>query len=161
MIITISGFTLNTQFLTSKYTRSIFKRRISTPFGDAEKMVSARTAMIPCGITWDVTVTTNSDLQRAKLTENIIKTFYRAKKFKYGYDGFDSLPCTVGFPANYDIHKDLKWQYPGVDTDLRPRLKFTLDSLTYMPNPDEETIRYVDNQETNTIITKQANNPIA
>lgn len=145
-VFTVASFTVNTQFLTSKYVRSNFRRRISTPFGETEKMVSARAAMLPVGTVWDMELTTSSDLQRLKVTEKLLKVFWRSKKFKFSYDGFDSLPCTVAFPTSYNIDKELRYQFPSKDTVLRPRIKFTLETLTYMPIPDEATERYVDNR---------------
>ncbi len=158
-VFTISSFTVNTQFLTSKFVRSNFRRRIKTPYGDTEKIVSARAAMLPIGTTWNMELTTSSDLQRHKVTERLLKVFWRAKKFKFSYDGFDSLPCTVAFPSQYDINKELSYQFPSKDVVLRPRVKFILETLSYMPIPDEATEKYQDNRMDNLNINMTSTNP--
>ncbi len=148
-IMSISGFSINTQFLTSRHTRSNFKRRIYTPYGDVEKTISARTTFVPITTTFTIEIKASSDLQRLKITEQVIHTFYRTKKFKFSYNGYDSLPCSASFPTGYDMPKDLKWQYPSNDVSIRPRLKFNIETLSYMPSIDNTTERYVNNKMDN------------
>jgi len=138
-IFTAADLSVNTQFITSRYVRSNFKRRIKTEFGDTEKMVSARTEMIPIGMKWDVEIKASSDVQRWMIIEKVIKTFRRVKQFKFTYDGYDAIPCMVGFSSDFNINRDIVLQYPGGE-DKRPKFKFTIETLSYLPTHDDSTV---------------------
>lgn len=139
-VFSLSNAGVDPQRLGSGYTRADYKKEFETDFSLEERDMSARTDFVPVSFDFESKVKCGSDIERLKIFEEIIKKFYKVKKFWIKYEGFHKIPVTVSFPDQYNIAKNFQFRYP--DNETRPQMIFQLQVIGWLPVIDEKTERF-------------------
>jgi hypothetical protein len=95
-------------------------------------------------MTFDVQITTDTNLDAFKIQQSIIEVFYKTQVYSVSFKGF-RVPCQVGFPEDYGIEKTFEFTY---ETENKIQIKFTLAVETYLPVIDPTTTRKNSNRIT-------------
>lgn len=139
-VFSMSNAGINQQSVTSGYTRADYQKEFDTEFSTEERDMSARVDFIPLQFDFEAKVKAGSDIERIKIFEEIIKNFYKVKKFWIKYEGFQRLPVMVSFPDQYNLDKNFQFRYP--DNEKRPTMIFNLQVVGYLPVVDLSTERF-------------------
>jgi hypothetical protein len=142
-VMTFTGIEIISGDRTNKYERMMYYKDKMDEFGGEVFQMSARTELMPIGISMEITWRSTTDLQRFKIWESVTANLYRSKDFAFNYNGFDRLPCSIGFPDNSNMNKNFNF---SVDSP-EDYIEFTsnLELLTYLPVGDKSTERYAEN----------------
>jgi len=134
-ILSLSGISVNSASLTSKFVRGTYNKEI-----DGEvKAFSSMLNIIPLALTFDVQIISNTLIESMKITQEAIGAFYKAAKFNVDYNGF-MVPCQAGFSEDYQTEKQLQFTYG--DGEDKIIVRFTIEIETYLPVPDSTTERW-------------------
>jgi hypothetical protein len=140
-VFTFTDVGVRQQDMTSGNTRAEYVKTFETDFGDEERNMSARTDFIPLEFGFEAVVKCGSDVERLKIFQEMIRMFYKQKKFYIKFEGFNKLPVTVSFPESYNIAKNFQFKYG--QEDKRPKLTFQLQVVAYQPIVDISTERFL------------------
>lgn len=143
-IFRLTGATISGPDLTNRFERAIYLRKEKNEFGEEIKTLSARTDMVPILLNFDGRIKCTSELERFKVWQECVKTFYKNSKFSIHFDGFQRIPCSIGFPENFEMEKDFEFTYPA--DNKRPEVSFSFELMTYLPVIDKETIMHSGNR---------------
>ncbi len=97
---------------------------------------SAYINMIPMEFTFNIEVRGNTLNELYKIKDQVISTFYKARKFNSTYKGF-RIPCQAGFPDELTVEKMFEYTYPSGES--WSTMKYTILVESYFPVIDETT----------------------
>lgn len=139
-VFSMSNAGVNQQSLASGYTMADYQKEFNTEFSTEERDMAANVDFIPLQFDFEAKVKCSSDIERMKIFEELIKKFYKVKKFWIKYEGFQKLPVMVSFPDQYSMDKNFQFRYP--DNSNRPTIVFNLQVVGWLPVIDLSTERF-------------------
>lgn len=96
---------------------------------------------IPMSLTFDVKMLIDTTIDAFKITQQVIKIFYKTLVFRVNFSGV-VVPSQAGFSENYNIEKQFEYTYGELN---RVGLSFTLEVETYFPIFDEKQEMFAGN----------------
>jgi len=137
-IVSLNGINVNVGASTQKNERAVFQKIESNILGQEVNDYSTRMNFVP--ITGDISVKIkcSSEIQRFKMWEAVLSTFYNHGNFKFLYMGI-LIPVYIKFPQNYSVtDSNTSFKYPGKE---KPVLDFSVEFTTSLPLEDKQTTR--------------------
>lgn len=139
-IVTIGAPQILTDWLSGGFIRNKYQKQYNTEFALESRNMSAMTTMIPLQIPYTLKIQCSSTNERLKVWQQIIKTYYKVKKFHYKYEGFLKLDALVAFPETFTMETQNKFSYS--EKEDKPLFECELSVVTYMPIIDITTERF-------------------
>lgn len=121
----IGGVSVVNANMTSRFVRGNFVREEK---GELLRYNSYLNS-IPMSLIFNVDVLVDTSLDAFKITQSIIKTFYKTLTFRVNFGGV-VIPSQAGFSEAYDMQKLVEYTY-GDDTKIH--IKFDIEVESYYP----------------------------
>ncbi len=132
--------TILTDWLGGGFIRSKYEKQYNTEFSLETRDMSAMTTHIPVQIPFTLKIQCSSENERWKVWQQIIKTYYKVKKFYYSFEGFRKIDAQVAFPESFGMDRQNKFSYS--EKEDKPIFECELTVVTYMPVIDITTERF-------------------
>lgn len=123
--LTLTGTTILSGQLTSRFVRGT---RVKEEEGQLNKYSSYLNS-IPLNMTFSVSIIVDNVIDSFKITQELIRIFYKTLVFRVNYDG-TVVPSQVGFPESYTNNKLFEYTY---GENSRTTITFDLELETYFP----------------------------
>jgi hypothetical protein len=130
-IITYTGSNIDSARITSRYIQGRYVKEID---GKLEGFVSFLYS-IPLKVSIDCELWTDTQTTAFKIEQELRETFYRNVTYYIYYKGM-RVGCTVGFPEQYAIEKNINYSF---EQQNKIKLTFQLEIETYQPVFDKTT----------------------
>lgn len=130
--------------LSGGYSRATFVWDVENDFGVSAETFSARTNFIPETFNVNLEIKASSEIERMKIYDVIMEKLWKVNTFYFRHNGFQKLPCSVLFPENTQMDKNLNFRSNA--SDKLPMLKLSLKLETVRPVIDESTIMMTKNK---------------
>jgi len=137
-VVTLTSIEIDSGALVNKYVRMEIIKKV----GNELKPFSYETFIIPLNISLDITVHASSHLEMFKLTEGIIRTFYKNNSF-YVDLGMYRVQANLVIPESFEQEKAFEFTFSDKKTY---DITFTLDLISYMPIFDKNTEMFAGNK---------------
>ena len=124
-IITYTGSTINAQRITSRYVQGRYVKEVD---GKLESYVSFLYS-IPLQIRLDCEIIVDRQITALKIEQELRETFYKTVTYYVYYKGM-RVGCTVGFPEDIAIEKNIQYSF---ETEDPIKLTFSLEIESYQP----------------------------
>lgn len=139
-VITYGAPRILTDWIAGGFIRNKYEKQFNTEFSLETRDMSAMTTHIPLEIPFTLKIQCSSENERSKVWQQIIKTYYKVKKFYYAFEGFRKLEGLVAFPETFGMEKQNKFSYS--EKEDKPLFECDLSVITYMPVIDVTTERF-------------------
>jgi hypothetical protein len=136
-VVTLTSIEIDSGALVNKYVRMEIIKRV----GNDLKPYSYETMIIPLNLSLDVSVHASSHLEMFKLTEAILRTFYKNNSF-YVDLGLYRVQANLVIPESFEHDKAFEFTFGDKKTY---DITFTLDLISYMPVFDVKTEMFAGN----------------
>ena len=137
-VFTFESAGLQPNFVSGGYERAEFVMDVENEMGISTETFSARTNFVPEQFNVSLEIKASSEIERMKIYDVIVENLWKANMFYFRYKGFQGLPCTVTFPENAQMEKNLSFRSNA--NDKLPIMKLSLKLDTVRPVVDETTI---------------------
>lgn len=135
-IMKLVDFGISSEDIMASHTYIKYDKTIETTFGRENRDMVSDGRFIPITLGFDIEIKTKSDLDRLKAIEQVMKTYWKTKEFRFRYNGM-VLPILVEFPETYEQERNIKFKIS--DAQERPSFSYKINVLTWMPDIYEET----------------------
>lgn len=149
-VFTFESAGLQPNQMSGGYERAEFVMDVENEMGISTETFSARTNFVPEQFNVNLEIKASSEIERMKIYDVFIEKLWKANMFYFRYKGFQGLPCTVTFPENAQMEKNLSFKSNA--NDKLPMMKLSLKLDTVRPIIDETTIMMKKNQAKVTFI---------
>lgn len=145
--------------LSGGYSRAEFVWDVENDYGVSAETFSARTNFVPESFNVNLEIKASSEIERMKIYDVVMEKLWKTGMFYFRYNGFQKLPCTVLFPENTQMDKNLSFRSNA--NDKLPMMKISLKLETVRPVIDESTVMMKKNKakvlfiNTRVVITKE------
>ena len=130
-VITYTGSGIDSARMTSRFVQGRYVKEID---GKLEGFISYLYS-IPLKVNIDCEMWIDTQLTALKVEQELRETFYRNVTYYVYYRGM-RIGCTVGFPENYTIEKNINYSFEQLN---KIKLTFQLEIETYQPVFDPTT----------------------
>ena len=137
-VFTFESAGLQPNQMSGGYERAEFVMDVENEMGISTETFSARTNFVPEQFNVGLEIKSSSEIERMKIYDTIIENLWKANMFYFRYKGFQGLPCTLTFPENTQMDKNLSFK--SNSSDKLPMMKLSLKLDTVRPIIDETTI---------------------
>lgn len=127
--ITLTGTSIQSGEMTSRFVRGSY---VKEEDGQLNKYSSYLNS-IPLSMTFSVSILVDSVIDSFKITQELIKVFYKTLVFRVNFAG-TVVPSQVGFPESYTNNKLFEYTY---GENSRTTITFDLELATYFPIFDQ------------------------
>lgn len=137
-VFTFESAGLQPNFMSGGYERAEFVMDVENEMGISTETFSARTNFVPEQFNVNLEIKASSEIERMKIYDVVVENLWKANMFSFRYKGFQGLPCTISFPDNAQMEKNLSFR--SNTNDKLPIMKLSLKLDTVRPVIDETTI---------------------
>jgi len=149
----LSGMNIVSANMTSRYVRGYFVREEEGTL----KRYSSYINSIPMSFQFDVKILVDSTIDSFKITQELIKIFYKTMVFRVNYGG-TVIPSQAGFPESYTNDKQFEYSF---EDQTRTTVSFTLEVETYFPIFDDKQTMFAGDRIEKTTVSIGASGPRA
>jgi len=142
-VMTFNNIQIISGDLTNKYERIMYFKDSIDEFGGETHQMSSRTEILPISMDLEIKWRSTTDLQRFKIWESITANLWRSETYAFNYNGFDRIPCTLGFPDSSNMSKSFNFSMGSQEDYIE--FSSNLELITYLPIGDRSTERYAEN----------------
>ena len=133
----LTGVNVQSTNMTSRFVRGYYTKE------EAGELLRYNSYLnsIPLNLTFKVDILVDSTIDSFKITQEIIKVFYKTAVFRANFSG-TVVPSQVGFSENYTVNKLFEYTY---GENSRTTISFDLEVETYFPIFDEKNEMFAGN----------------
>jgi len=130
-IITYTGAPIDNIRITSRYVQGTFLKEINGQLQTYRSFLYS----IPLNMNFDCEMWCDTQITSLKIEQAIREVFYKTMTFYVYFKGM-RVGCTVGFPEEYTLEKNIKYSF---ESENKIKLNFVLQVETYQPVFDPTT----------------------
>ena len=137
-IVQLDSISIDAGSLVNKFVRAEINQKINNEL----KTFSYETAIIPLIFSFNVVILANNNIEMFKITESLIRTFYKNKTFQIDLGGY-RVAGNIKLPE--DIQHNKLFEYGFTDKKLH-QLEFGIEVYSFLPDFAEETKMFKGNR---------------
>ena len=137
-IIQLDSMSIDAAALVNKFIRTEINEKVDKQL----KTFSYETAIIPLVFNFNVTILANNNIEMFKITEALIKTFYKNKTFQVDLGGY-RVAGNIKLPEDFTHNK--LFEFGFTDKKLH-QVEFPIEVYSFMPNFNEESKMFKGNR---------------
>lgn len=130
-IVTINSIVIDAAALVNKYIRTEVTKKIDNKL----QTFSYETAIVPLILGFDIKILANNNIEMFKITESVIKTFYKNKTFQVDLGGF-RVAANIRLPEDYEYNK--LFEFGFTDQKLH-EVNYLIEVNSFLPIFDENS----------------------